>query len=178
MKIKSVIVISFLLIITLFVGCTNNNGNNNETTPTQADTQPQTETQTTQPQTEPLQDETKPEETLPEETKASTVELIGKWSAVDGESVASEQYATLGDILGSGAMYGGVLELKEDETFTLNVGIESSDGKNAGTYTQIENDVSVKYTNGEEDIFYYISDYNGNEALKVKHGDYFIYFVK
>ena len=181
------IALSMGLVVSLLVfgGCNSLTGTNTdvdnkkETEPTtvtepytQVETEPTTVTETTQ---ETTQEETLPE--INEEYDKEIPDVTGEWNALDGEAVSSGMYQTLFDIYGTGAKYGGLLELNNDSTMTINVGI-SSGKDNKGTYTIDNNGIHVTYSSGNEDTFYYYDDYNGQEAIKAQIGDYFIYFVR
>lgn len=145
------------------------------TAATQAPTQG---TQPRQPETPDTGPEVEQSATEQVEDMENKTDLTGSWAPAFGESVASGAAANLQEIYGSGYAYGGSLDLNTDGTFSVSVGIVKDNDAHQGTYRIDGNLVYVSYNNGEEDVFEYLSDYNGGEAIKARQGDYYIYFCR
>ncbi len=186
-----------IVLAAFFYGCGHNESSQETTNPSssvgqsssaqeqvqQSNAATQTPTQGTQPQQPAVSDtqpDAQPSATEQEQTNGmeNTTDLTGSWAPAFGESVASGTAANLQEIYGSGYAYGGSLDLNTDGTFSVSVGIVKDDDAHQGTYRIDGNLVYVSYNNGEEDVFEYLSDYNGGEAIKARQGDYYIYFCR
>lgn len=194
---KKIWMISALILcmtaVVFFSGCKDQKGEESSSVPTQPTQQStQASTQTVQSEVETQEDSsqegTQPQvsQTEPQDEGLSsggdslndTPDLTGSWEPVMGESVASGNPVELREIYGTGLSYGGSLDLNADGTFYVGVGIINDNNAHKGTYTVDGSGIHVTYRNGTADTFAYLSDYNGQEAVKARQGDYYIYFCR
>jgi len=103
----------------------------------------------------------------------------GVWSPVKAESVASGKEVTFTEAFGSSYnTYGGALNIYEDNYFEVGMGSYNEEKAHQGFFAVSGTTLNATYDDGIKDTFTYIANYNGKEAVKVKLGDYYVYFAR
>lgn len=131
------------------------------------------------------------EETVPEDetdpavdaTKASghsqqgavdISEISGVWSPQKVESAASGAEVKMAEAFGSAyTTYGGSLNISDDGSFTLNMGVYSY----SGNITLSADGLQVQYDDNSTDVYDCIAYDDGFKVIKARVNDYFVYFV-
>lgn len=165
------VIVLFVFVIIMWQGA--DNQNQTETTQDTTVTQIVTPAPTQKPSVPPTQ----PLETVPEETTTEPSDSItGKYVALKAEDAQTGEQVSLRTAFGSG--YNPTtdgLNLKEDGTFSLWIGIGTDDGSHSGKYTVTDNAIKAEFDNGTTQEFKIDSE-NGQIICKIY--DYNVYLVK
>lgn len=116
------------------------------------------------------------EETTQEPTENKDESITGKYKATKAEDINTGEEVRLKTAFGSG--YNPTtdgLNLKEDGTFTLWLGVGRDDGSHSGKYTVTDNAIKAEFDNGPTQEFKIDSE-SGQIICQVR--DCFVYFVK
>ena len=169
-------IVLFVFVIIMWQGSDNHNQTETtqDTTATQYVTAAPTQ-KTALPPTVPAET-TVVEETTQEPTENKADSITGKYKATKAEDVNTGEEIRLKTAFGSG--YNPTtdgLNLKEDGTFTLWLGVGRDDGSHSGKYTVTDSAIKAEFDNGTKQDFRIDSE-SGQIICQVR--DCFVYFEK